>query len=59
MLTLIKAFLVERGLRKIAADEESLGRPLTEGERLKVGLLMASPLILFSLFAFWKAGLFR
>jgi hypothetical protein len=51
----MRALFIMLARRYIEKRERELGRPLTEGERNRVALLFASPLLLFALFCFYMA----
>jgi len=51
----MRSLLVTLAKRYIEKREREVGRPLTAGERNRLALLFASPLILFALFCFHMA----
>ena len=51
----MRSLIVMLARRYIAKRERELGRPLTSGERNRLALLFASPLLLCALFCFYMA----
>ena len=51
----MRALILMLARRYIEKRERELGRRLTDGERNRLALLFATPLILFALFCFYMA----